>query len=120
MNSFSNKHYNHVQGVLQEDKACKYLVKIKKYKILERNFKSNIGEIDIIATDKKTIVFVEVKYRTSAKFGLGRDAVNEHKIMKIRNTALSYLKQNSLLDSAVRFDVLDILNDKIDYIENAF
>lgn len=58
-----------------EEKACNY-VKSKKYKILERNYRCLYGEIDIIAKDSNTLVIIEVKYRKSAKFGRGYEAVN--------------------------------------------
>ena len=115
----ANKHYNHVNGVKKETLACNYLTEVKNFKIIERNYSCKIGEIDIIAMDGTTIVFVEVKYRTTATFGYGREAIDYHKIMKIRNTATYYLKSVKKLDSAVRFDVIDILGDKVDYIANA-
>lgn len=91
-----------------------------KYKILETNYKNKIGEIDIIAKKNNFIVFVEVKFRSSLAFGYPREAVNLHKQNKIKLVAQCYLQKHSLLNSAVRFDVIEILNNKITHIENAF
>ena len=116
---FSAKTKNKVTGDIGETLACNYLVK-KKYKILERNYRSVIGEIDIIAKYKKTIVFIEVKRRLSEKFGRPSEAVNAVKQFKIRSVASGYLKHKNLLDKSCRFDVVEILDDKINHIENAF
>jgi putative endonuclease len=106
-------------GNIGETLAAKYLEN-KGYQILEMNFSNKIGEIDIIAKQKDTIVFVEVKSRISTQFGLPREAVTAHKQYKIRTTALSYLKQKRLLDSLCRFDVIEHLDGKLTHIENCF
>ena len=84
------------------------------------NFSCKIGEIDIIAMDKDTLVFVEVKARNTAMFGLPREAVTAKKQYKIRRIAELYLQRYSTLDQKIRFDVIEILGDKITHIENAF
>lgn len=71
-------YYKQQRGKIGEDMATEYLNK-KGYKILERNFECRQGEIDIIALDKDEIVFVEVKTRTSKKYGLAAEAVDENK-----------------------------------------
>lgn len=96
------------------------LLKKKGYKILERNYTCKIGEIDIIASIKNILVFVEVKYRKNEFFGLPREAVNEFKQRKIRNVASFYLKWKGKIDSTCRFDVVEILDDKLTHIENCF
>jgi putative endonuclease len=96
----------------------------KGYKILERNFKSPIGEIDIIAREGRTIVFVEVKARSSDDFGAAKWAVDERKQRKLSLLALDYLKRKSLLDQSARFDVVAIDGvsgqETIELIRNAF
>ena len=115
------KYFNRSVGALKEDIAVNYVKKIKKYTIIECNFATKLGEIDIIARDKSgTIIFVEAKYRSTARYGLGREAVDQHKKFKIRNVATQYLRSLGKLDQTIRFDVIDILDDKITYIENAF
>ena len=113
------KQENYVKGKYGEALAENYLRK-QKYKILERNYKNKIGEIDLIAEDKNVLVFVEVKYRTSAQFGLPSEAVNYYKIQKIQKTAILYLQTNKLEDAEIRFDVIDILGEEITHIKNAF
>lgn len=93
-------------------------LKDKGYKILEKNYKNVIGEIDIICEKDNIIVFVEVKYRTSAKFGRPIEAITPHKLMKIRQTATSYLKFKRKLENMVRFDAIEILDDQIRHVEN--
>lgn len=106
-----------------EDLAVKFLKK-KGYKIIARNYKNYIGEIDIIARDGDTIVFIEVKTRTDISFGYPFEAVNKRKRQKLKNLALLYLKRQGK-ESPVRFDVLSIFcmdNGKkdIEHIKDAF
>ena len=109
-----------VLGMQGETIAKEYLENLK-YQILECNYKNKIGEIDIIAKDGKTIVFVEVKTRQSTRFGLPREAVNYYKQQKIRNVAVGYLKFKGLYEKApVRFDVIDIIGTSVTHIKNAF
>ena len=75
-----------IKGDFGEDLATNYLIK-NKYKIIARNYSCALGEIDIVALDKKTIVFVEVKTRTSQAFGLPREAVTRSKQQHICKTA---------------------------------
>lgn len=110
---------NKIIGDIGESLAINYL-KEKKYKILEINFSNCIGEIDIIAKKNNNIIFIEVKNRSSIKFGLPRESVNWKKQQKIRNVALSYLKLKRLLNTSCRFDVIDILEGKITHIKNCF
>lgn len=98
-------------GRFGEGKAVKYL-KRKGYKILERNFFSRYGEIDIIALDKKEIVFIEIKSRTNSLYGNPAEAVTNNKLNHIYNTAKYYLYIHNLLNKPVRIDVIEI------YIKN--
>jgi putative endonuclease len=108
-----------ILGMKGEILARKYL-KQKKYKILKTNYKNKIGEIDIIAKDKDCVVFVEVKTRTSEKFGRASEAVDKHKQHKIRSVATVYLMKNKLIDGQVRFDVIEVYDEQINHIQNAF
>ena len=104
------------------EKLAQKFLKKNKYKILETNYKNKIGEIDIICFDKKekTTVFVEVKTKTGTMFGLPREMVDDRKQRKIRKVATLYLMQNGLMDSLVRFDVVEILGENINHFKNAF
>ena len=112
-------------GKYGEDLACKYL-KTKGYKIKERNFRTFLGEIDIISEYKGNIVFVEVKTRSSNKFGYPEEAINYSKQQKIIKNALCYLAKYNLWKNNCCFDVIliSISNYKeikrIKHIGNAF
>lgn len=113
------KEYNSIQGLNGEIIALNYLKK-KKYKIVEQNYKNKLGEIDIIATYKNTIVFVEVKSRETLVFGRPAEAVDKRKQEKIRRVATLYLLQKNLGENECRFDVIEVLGEKLNHIENAF
>ena len=112
-------------GDLGEQIAVQYL-REKGYPILERNYISKLGEIDIIAAINKDIYFIEVKTRTRNDYGLPQEAVNQAKQRKIIKTAIAYLKSEGYSDYNCRFDIISVLMDKnnhpqsIDFIENAF
>lgn len=103
-------------GGKAEDLACNYLIS-KNFKILERNFFSRYGEIDIIALDKETTVFIEVKYRSTSNFGSALESISSNKIKSLCKTAKIYLKSDEI---DCRFDVIAIDNDNIDHVINAF
>ncbi len=90
------------------------------YRILEENFSGKIGEIDLIAEDNGTIVFVEVKARETTEFGYPIEAVTPYKVRKIVLTAQQYLVAKRLMGRDVRFDVVEVLCGEITHTENAF
>ena len=104
------------------EKLAQKFLKKNKYKILQTNYRNNIGEIDIICFDKKEkiLVFVEVKTKSTDFFGLPREMVDERKQEKIRKVATAYLMEKKALESDVRFDVLEVLDGFITHIKNAF
>ena len=110
-------------GVLGEKLVCKWYTD-RKYKLLSFNYKTRLGEIDIIAQYKNTIVFVEVKTRKDNKFSQAREAVTYSKQQKIKAAASQYLTQQSLENMFVRFDVAEVYHretkPEINVIENAF
>jgi len=110
-------------GVKGEDLAVKFLKK-KGYKILSRNYKTPLGEIDIVAEDGETLVFVEVKTRADNSFGQPFEAVNYRKREKLKKVALYYLKNCCKKDLPSRFDVLSIQagghKSAIEHITDAF
>ena len=115
-------------GAFGEEYTVKYLKK-QGYKILDRNYHSRFGEIDIIASKKDIIVFIEVKTRSENAIYSPREAVDFHKQQKCIKTAQTYLVQNRV-ELQPRFDVSEILlqnreDNKLrlkefNYIENAF
>ncbi|MBF0557733.1 MAG: YraN family protein [Nitrospirae bacterium] len=96
-----------------EDIAAEYL-KAKGYKILHRNFRTPVGEADIIVSDNDVLVFVEVKARTGRSFGEPFEAVDFRKQGKIRKIALYYLKLHKF-EKQVRFDVVSIVSRNGDH-----
>lgn len=106
-----------------EDAAVDFL-KANGYKIIARNYKTKLGEVDIIARDKDTYCFIEVKTRHSDRFGLPGEAVAKFKQRQISKTALVFLKENRLLDKKARFDVVSLIYSKdkprIELIKDAF
>ena len=118
-----SKKENKVKGNLGEDIACHYLEE-NNYKILERNFTSYRGEIDIIALDKGEIVFIEVKTRTQVYCGIPSESVNISKQKQLYKVAEYYLYANRIYDTRVRFDVIEIYlygsdSYKINHIKDA-
>ena len=90
--------YKKFLGRAGEEKAAEFLKK-KGYKILTKNYKTHIGEIDIIAEDSGTVVFVEVKTRIDDAFGAPSEAVTEKKIRKYEKVATEYLMRERSLDA---------------------
>ncbi len=92
-------------GIFGEDTACKFLEE-HGINVIKRNFHSRAGEIDIIAKDKDTIVFVEVKTRATKAYGTPGEFVDLKKREKIIQTALYYLGCD---DIDMRFDVIEVM-----------
>lgn len=109
-------------GEKSESLAVKKLKK-EGYKILERNYRTRLGEIDIIAEDGEVITFIEVKARRSESYGTPQHAVTPIKQKKISMVALSYLKEKNQFGKRARFDVVTInpeSSNKVSIIKNAF
>lgn len=97
---------NNIAGAWGEALAAEYLRK-KHYEIAAAGYRSRFGEIDLIAKDKKFIVFVEVKLRKTDRFALALEYVDRHKQDRIRITASIYLSQNPT-HLQPRFDVIEV------------
>ncbi len=110
-----------ILGEKYENMAIHYL-KSQKYKILTRNFICPTGEIDIIAYDKANdyIVFIEVKYRSTALFGRPLEAITADKQRKIHLASQVYLKSKGWLDKNFRYDAIEIIDEDLRHIVNAF
>ena len=105
-----------------ENIAAAFLKK-KGFRIIEKNYRTAFGEIDIIAQDRDVIVFVEVKTRSDTAFGYPFEAVNPKKREKIRKVALCFMKRQKK-ESPARFDVMSITRargeTRIEHIQDAF
>jgi putative endonuclease len=103
--------------------AERYL-KEKRYKIVERNYRCAVGELDLIALDRRVIVFVEVKTRTGIGFGTPFEAVESRKQQKMIQAAQYFLTANRLSQRDARFDVVGVFwrgaDPVVEHIENAF
>lgn len=107
-----------------EDLAAAFLEK-SGFAIIERNFHCKGGEVDIVAREGKTLVFVEVKSRKTLTYGLPQLAVTPFKQRQISKAALTWLAKNHKHDSPARFDVIAILlnnnyHHQVEHIKNAF
>jgi putative endonuclease len=95
------------------------------YKILARNYRCPLGEIDLVAMDQERVVFVEVKTREGLSFGEPREGVGPKKMRKLSMLGLYYLKAHGLLEAPARFDVVSVLllpgaEPQVDLIQDAF
>ncbi|HEY5600366.1 MAG TPA: YraN family protein [Candidatus Manganitrophaceae bacterium] len=110
-------------GAEGEEIAAAFLLK-RGYRILERNYRTALGELDIIAKEGKTLVFVEVKARSGDYFGAPQFAVDFRKQAKMSRVALAYLSRKKLLPCACRFDVVGVLKSpqgtRVELFQNAF
>ncbi len=104
-------------GTYGEQAAVNYIRKLG-YNILETNYRLRMGEIDIIAIDDDTIAFIEVKTRSSEKFGQPCESVNYNKQQKIIKTALYFITQRSLTDYMSRFDIIEVFVESDNTISN--
>ncbi|HIE65081.1 MAG: YraN family protein [Nitrospira sp.] len=106
-----------------EDIAAQYLLE-HGYRLLVRNYRTKSGEIDIIAREGNTLVFIEVKARSGTRFGLPQDAVDLRKQTKLSRVALGYLRHKKVRPCDCRFDVVAVVacagRYKVDLFRNAF
>lgn len=94
-------------GQLGEKMACDFLKK-QGYQIVDQNYRTRGGEIDIVAKNGETLVFVEVKTRISAAFGYPEEAIDERKCHKLAMTAECYLAEHRLYETDYRIDAIGI------------
>jgi putative endonuclease len=109
------------QGKAAEAKALSYL-QSRGLRLLQRNYRARGGEIDLIMQQEGTLVFVEVRYRKSSRFGSAAESVSAAKQHKLLNTASRFLQQQGL-DAPCRFDVVGISGSnqtEIEWIRDAF
>ena len=109
------------------EKRAEELLRYKGYKIIARNVRFSIGEIDLIAQVEKTIIFIEVKTRKSAEYCHPREVVDKKKRQKIKQMALRYYrnKKYAKMGFAIRFDIITLIwpegeEPKIEHFVDAF
>ena len=114
-----------VTGRLGETLALEFLLGLR-YAIIEKNYRKPFGEVDIIARDRDTLVFIEVKTRQSTVFGTPFEAVDARKQRQLSRVALEYLQTRGRADTPARFDVIAVRLDldnrpaAIEHLKNAF
>ena len=101
------KNFNKDIGYFCEQIASDYLLN-KNYKILERNYRTHFGEIDIVCIFKGTLIIIEVKGRYNNSFGLPRESVTSNKQKNIIKVCKHYISKHKLYNINVRFDVIEI------------
>lgn len=110
------------QGALAEQIAATFL-QHQGLILIEKNFRSKYGEIDLIMRDGNALVFVEVRLRASQKFGGAAASISKSKQQKLSNTAEFYLQQHNQPDFSCRFDVILMQAadaNAVEWIKNAF
>ena len=112
---------SNARGICGENTAALYMEK-SGFVILERNYRRTACEVDIIAMEGDVLVFTEVKARSSARYGYGREAVDRRKQQRIIRGALNYISENRMEDKCGRFDVaeVDLNTGTVNYIRSAF
>lgn len=90
------------------------------WQVLEMNYRRPTGEIDIIARRRGLTAFIEVKRRTTDRFGRPAEAVTPQKQARILRTAMVYMQENGIVDRPVRFDVIEVIQGEVRHIEGAF
>ncbi len=111
--------YKKLLGRLGENKAYRYLRK-KGYKIIEKNYVTKFGEVDLIGLYGDFLVFIEVKTRTTHTYGEAMEAVDSKKQERYRKTANYYYLYHTDKSLQPRFDVIEVYPNKINHIEDAF
>jgi len=112
-------------GERGEDFAARYLKRLG-YHIVGRQVDLRVGELDIVAVDGRTVVFVEVKTRTSDAAGAPTEAIDELRQERMTRAALAYLKSHGLLEYSARFDVIGVVwpegarTPSVEHIRDAF
>ena len=114
---------NLTRGLEGEELAVRHLKRLG-YRIICRNYRCPLGEIDIIARHRGVLVFVEVKSRSSSTFGSAKLAITTAKQRKLSQVAWYYLQKQNLTDASARFDVVTISDmpstPRVEVIQNAF
>ena len=106
------------------ERAAEKFLRCRRYAILARNYRCRCGEVDLIALDRSTIVFIEVKTRTQPGSGTPFEAVDRRTQRQIQRAAQQYIKENRLYDRNARFDVVGVWWDdgrlQCELVKNAF
>ncbi|GAA4247887.1 YraN family protein [Dactylosporangium darangshiense] len=114
--------HNQLVGGFGERVACRYLVS-QGLVLLDRNWRSRAGELDVVARDGDDVVFVEVKTRRSTRYGQPIEALVPAKVRRLRTLARMWLAANDIRGEQVRFDVVGVLVSRsvaVQHVRGAF
>lgn len=106
-------------GVAGEDAAAAWYVE-NGYRLVSRNWRCHDGELDLVVSDRHTLVFCEVKARSSLAFGSPLEAVTAAKQLRIRHLAARWLREHQARPRAIRFDVVGVLDGEVEVVQAAF
>jgi putative endonuclease len=106
-------------GIAGEDAAARWY-EANGYEVLARNWRCREGELDLVVRRARTIVFAEVKARTTDAFGIPAEAVTHQKRQRLRHLAAKWLDDAPIRPREIRFDVVCILGGAVEVIEGAF
>ncbi len=107
------------EGREAESEAQRHLEK-KGYRLLDANYQTPLGEVDLVMEKGSTVVFVEVRKRRSSGYGTAADSVTKKKQDRVGRAAMMYVKSKFLAGRNLRFDVVAIQGTTLNHIENAF
>ena len=107
------------RGISGEDQAAAWY-RANGYEVVARNWRCRDGELDLVVRRDGELVFVEVKWRSSSRFGMPAEAVTAAKQRRLRRLATRFLAESRERSSSLRFDVVAILGDQLEVIEAAF
>lgn len=115
-----SRKYNKSKGDFAEKMAARFLSE-RGYQIIAANYRKPTGEIDLIAREGETLVFVEVKFRSGADYGIPAEAVGHKKRYRIVKTSLMYLQETDGFDQDIRYDIVEVRGDgSIEIFRGAF
>ncbi|MFM5968326.1 MAG: YraN family protein [Micrococcales bacterium] len=113
----------HILGSYGEQVACDYLAS-QNYEVLDRNWRCSIGELDLVARDHETLVFVEVKTRNGRGFGHPFEAITDSKRTRLRQLSNAWLASNSGHPAKIRIDAISVLIEQgrvsIEHLKEVF
>jgi putative endonuclease len=115
----------HLQRGEEVEAAALEFLLVRNFRLIEKNYRSRYGEIDLVMMDRQNLVFIEVRYRSNDRFGGAAQSIDQRKQQKLRRTAERFLQQNHTMTfDGCRFDVIAVSGSppsyKIDWIADAF
>ncbi|MEO0102412.1 MAG: YraN family protein [candidate division WOR-3 bacterium] len=102
------------------EEIAKRFLEGQGYKVIEQNYRTRFGEIDLICEKGNSIIFVEVRQKSGRQFGEPVESIDKRKIGKIKRTAEHFLSERGIYEKEIRFDLFSIIGKKFELIPNVF